>query len=575
MSYQALYRVWRPQTFADVSGQTVITQTLKNAILQGNTSHAYLFTGPRGTGKTSAAKIFAKAINCPYSENGEPCNECPICQEITNGSLGDVIEIDAASNNGVEEIRDIREKANYAPTRALYKVYIIDEVHMLSAGAFNALLKTLEEPPSNVIFILATTEPHKIPATIISRTQRFDFKRIDTQAIIDRLVYILNEREVSYDDDAVLVIANAAEGGMRDALSMLDQALSFMQDHLTEDVALQITGSITQSLLIGYIEAISLQETEKALNLLHDILAEGKDEARFVEDTIMLTRDLLLYQTNSDQEFVTKLAKVDEPFKALASSLEREQAYRIIDVFNTTSQEIRMSNHGEVYLEVATVKLTQAQILHQQPASQPAETTQVDDKEIQSLKRQLSNLESQVGKLSSGQVSPTRQKRSTQTARSINQEFKVNTKAIYAVLEGASREYLNQLREIWGDLIHALDAPQAALLKNSEPKAASPVGMVVSFEYDILCAKYQNDQALQEKIANYIEKYLDFRPELVCVPENKWDGIRQYYIDNFYNKEDGNRPVQKSTNTDNQEEESGAVKAAIDMFGEENITIED
>src|SRR5699024_10477054 len=184
MSYHALFRVWRPQTFEYISCQDVITQTLKNAIKNGNTSHAYLFTGTRGTGKTSAAKIFAKAINCPYSEDDEPCNECQISEEITKGSLGDVIEIDAASNNGVEEIRDIREKANYAPTSAVYKVYIIDEVHMLSASAFNALLKTLEEPPTNVIFILATTEPHKMPATIISRTQRFDFRRIDTQSII-------------------------------------------------------------------------------------------------------------------------------------------------------------------------------------------------------------------------------------------------------------------------------------------------------------------------------------------------------------------------------------------------------
>lgn len=196
MSYQALYRVWRPQRFQDIAGQQAITQTLRNALIQGKSSHAYLFTGPRGTGKTSAAKIFAKAINCQFLEDGEPCNECETCKAITSGQLNDVIEIDAASNNGVEEIRDIRDKAKYAPTSADYKVYIIDEVHMLSTGAFNALLKTLEEPPKNVIFILATTEPHKIPLTIISRTQRFDFKRISVKDICARMVYILNQEKL-------------------------------------------------------------------------------------------------------------------------------------------------------------------------------------------------------------------------------------------------------------------------------------------------------------------------------------------------------------------------------------------
>lgn len=216
MAYQALYRVWRPQRFDDMIGQEVITRTLKNAITTNQISHAYLFAGPRGTGKTSAAKIFAKAINCHHQVDGEPCNECETCKAITAGTLNDVIEIDAASNNGVEEIRDIRDKVKYAPTVADYKVYIIDEVHMLSTGAFNALLKTLEEPPANVIFILATTEPHKIPATIISRTQRFDFKRIAANDSYERMIYILKQKDVTYDDQAVKVIAKLprAECGM-------------------------------------------------------------------------------------------------------------------------------------------------------------------------------------------------------------------------------------------------------------------------------------------------------------------------------------------------------------------------
>ena len=259
MSYQALYRVWRPQKFDDMVGQDVVTRTLKNALITEQTSHAYLFTGPRGTGKTSAAKIFAKAVNCHYLKDGEPCNECVTCKAITEGTLNDVIEIDAASNNGVEEIRDIRDKAKYAPTEADYKVYIVDEVHMLSTGAFNALLKTLEEPPANVIFILATTEPQKIPLTIISRTQRFDFKRITPAQSYDRMVYILDQKGIQYDQKALAIIAKAAEGGMRDALSILDQVISFGNEEVTLDNALLVTGSVNQKLLDQYLTQIFKQ----------------------------------------------------------------------------------------------------------------------------------------------------------------------------------------------------------------------------------------------------------------------------------------------------------------------------
>lgn len=286
MSYQALYRVWRPQTFEDLVGQDMITKTLKNALATKQTTHAYLFAGPRGTGKTSCAKLFAKALNCPNQVNGDPCNECETCKAITAGRLNDVIEIDAASNNGVEEIRDIRDKVKYAPTQADYKVYIIDEVHMLSTSAFNALLKTLEEPPANVVFILATTDPHKIPATIISRTQRFDFKRITSGAILERMEYILKQKEFEYDEKALNVIARAAEGGMRDALSILDQVLSFGDNKVTLDNALLVTGSVTRENLIKYLSQVQNHETVAGLQTIHEILDEGKDTKRLLEDLI-------------------------------------------------------------------------------------------------------------------------------------------------------------------------------------------------------------------------------------------------------------------------------------------------
>lgn len=578
MSYQALYRVWRPQTFEDITGQDVITQTLKNAIKNGNNSHAYLFTGPRGTGKTSAAKIFAKSINCPYSENGEPCNECQICKEITKGSLGDVIEIDAASNNGVEEIRDIREKANYAPTSAVYKVYIIDEVHMLSASAFNALLKTLEEPPTNVIFILATTEPHKIPATIISRTQRFDFRRIDTKSIINRLTEVLNHHEVPFEDDAVLIIANAAEGGMRDALSMLDQALSFMTDDLTEEVALQITGSITQDLLLDYIKSINYSQTEKALTVLQEILDQGKDAGRFVEDAIMMTRDILLYQSSEDDGFITKLAKIDDTFIELANELDRETAYHMIDVLNTTQQELRMSNHAEVYLEVATVKLT-----HQSSAVESVQAptqSAVDSEEVNQLKSQIEQLQNAVKSMNDSKPSqPAQPKKQTRRSPS-GQTFKVNLRAVEKVLKNATRNNLDELQELWPDLISVLSTKHSAILNNSQPVAASPDGLVVTFVADFLCEKAEYDEELQEAIGNYIEKVVGHRPRLVAVPEKDWPKIRSDYIQKM-KREDGNDGSTDSSEESNQsendepKESNEAVKAAVDLFGEENVTIKD
>lgn len=579
MSYQALYRVWRPQTFHDIYGQPVITQTLKNAIEQDRISHAYLFTGPRGTGKTSAAKVVAKAINCPYAKGGEPCNECYLCTEITKGALGDVIEIDAASNNGVDEIRDIRQKAQYAPSQALYKVYIIDEVHMLSTGAFNALLKTLEEPPKNVVFILATTEPHKIPLTILSRTQRFDFKRIDTQLVIKRLEQILNHKEVSYDPEALRVIANAAEGGMRDALSLLDQALSFSVESLSVSDALQITGSTTQSLLLDYIEAALLNQPERGLSILSEVLTEGKDAGRFTEDVILMLRDLLVYKQSGDPG-QTKIATLDQSFKQLSESLSDTAIYKAIYILNHTSGELRYSHHADIYLEIATIRLTQPlSEMSEEDMKTPTQST------VEALTQQVNQLESKLKMVVSdaanqGSNTP-KPSRKTQAPQRSQQEFRVNLKQVHHVLTNATKDHLVSLQDIWQDLIHSLDTSSRAILHNSQPVAASPQGLVVTFEFPILCEKATTDQTLKNGVADFVERLLGVCPTMVFIPEKEWPQIRQNYIKqmNTSASNQKQRSTPDKTEDDNQLDHeqvtNTAVEIAVELFGEDHITIKE
>ena len=565
MAYQALYRKWRPQKFEDMVGQTAVTKTLKNAIIHHKTSHAYLFTGPRGTGKTSAAKIFAKAINCLNPQDGEPCNECLLCKGITEGTIGDVIEIDAASNNGVEEIRDIRDKARYAPTQATYKVYIIDEVHMLSTGAFNALLKTLEEPPKNVIFILATTEPHKIPATIISRTQRFDFRRITNDEIIQRLRYILEQEEIAYEEEALSVIARCANGGMRDALSLLDQVISFSDDKVSFEQAIQVSGSLTDDLMIEFVRLLTQQQAQAALLQLQDLLLLGKEASRLIEEWLEFSRDLLVAKQTGD------MIGRSEAFVEFAKEVEEAFLYRFMDALNQTQQEMRFTTKPTISLEVFTIKMAQPVVAVAQQAA-PA-----NQEYVSQLEQQLQSLQQQMSQLLQGQGVEAPKKVSTPQAKAST--YKPNIGEVYKVLDAATRKDLIFIRELWGDLLQMLSTTQRALLKASEPVAASPNGFVLKFDYEILCQRAQESVELHEDIARYCQTLAQYPGNFVSVTGEQWVQIRQDYLRDKKEKQEAEGVThatemeEQPTDEEEKNEVEQLVQNTIDLFGEEIVHI--
>ena len=565
MAYQALYRKWRPQKFDDMVGQTAVTKTLKNAIIHHKTSHAYLFTGPRGTGKTSAAKIFAKAINCLNPQDGEPCNDCLLCKDITEGTIGDVIEIDAASNNGVEEIRDIRDKARYAPTQATYKVYIIDEVHMLSTGAFNALLKTLEEPPKNVIFILATTEPHKIPATIISRTQRFDFRRITNDEIIQRLRYILEQEEIAYEEEALSVIARCANGGMRDALSLLDQVISFSDDKVSFEQAIQVSGSLTDDLMIEFVRLLTQQQAQAALLQLQDLLLLGKEASRLIEEWLEFSRDLLVAKQTGD------MIGRSEAFVEFAKEVEEAFLYRFMDALNQTQQEMRFTTKPTISLEVFTIKMAQPVVA---VAGQAAPANQ---EYVLHLEQQLQSLQQQMSQLLQGQGVVTPKKVSTPQAKAST--YKPNIGEVYKVLDAATRKDLIFIRELWGDLLQMLSTTQRALLKASEPVAASPNGFVLKFDYEILCQRAQESLELHEDIARHCQTLAQYPGNFVSVTGEQWAQIRQDYLRDKKEKQEAEGVThatemeEQPTDEEEKNEVEQLVQNTIDLFGEEIVHI--
>ena len=519
--YQALYRKYRSQTFGQLVGQEVIATTLRQAVEQGKISHAYLFSGPRGTGKTSVAKIFAKAMNCPNQKGGEPCNECYICEAITNGSLEDVIEIDAASNNGVDEIRDIRDKSTYAPSLAPHKVYIIDEVHMLSTGAFNALLKTLEEPTENVVFILATTELHKIPATILSRVQRFEFKSIKTPAIQDHLKTVLDKEGIDYEEEAVAIIARRAEGGMRDALSILDQALSLTAGaQLTTATAEEITGSISQEALDLYVVALSAQDATAALDQLNLIFDNGKNMARFVTDLLQYLRDLLIVQTGGEN------LHVSERFNQNLA-IPQATLFAWIDLATKSLADIKNSLQPKIYTEMMTIRL--AEYKGESPSASPVALPADFLAQVDQLKREVESLKNQLSQVASGapvaKSAPARPQKSSKG-------YRVDRNKLQAILQEAvenpdlARNNLIRLQNAWGEIIESLAGADKALLVGSQPVAANERHAILAFESAFNAEQTMKRDNLNTMFGNILSNAAGFSPEILAISMEEWTQVR-------------------------------------------------
>ena len=551
--YQALYRKYRSQTFSQLVGQEVVAKTLKQAVEQEKISHAYLFSGPRGTGKTSVAKIFAKAMNCPNQVDGEPCNNCYICQAVTEGSLEDVIEMDAASNNGVDEIREIRDKSTYAPSLARYKVYIIDEVHMLSTGAFNALLKTLEEPTQNVVFILATTELHKIPATILSRVQRFEFKSIRTQDIKEHIYHILEKENISSEPEAVEIIARRAEGGMRDALSILDQALSLTQgNELTTAISEEITGTISLSALDDYVAALSQQDVPKALDSLNLLFENGKSMTRFVTDLLQYLRDLLVVQTGGENThhspvFMDNLA------------LSQESLFEMIRLATVSLADMKASLQPKIYAEMMTIRL--AEIKPESVLSGAVES------EISALRQEVARLKQELANVGTAPKPAAAVPSRPAPSKTV---YRVDRNKVQSILQEAvenpdlARQNLIRLQNAWGEVIESLAGPDKALLVGSQPVAANEHHAILAFESNFNAGQTMKRDNLNTMFGNILSQAAGFSPEILAISLEEWKEVRAAFS-----------AKNKSSQADQEVEEESLIPEGFEFLADKVMVEED
>ncbi|NLC03781.1 MAG: DNA polymerase III subunit gamma/tau [Tissierellia bacterium] len=539
--YQALYRKYRPQTFDEVLGQDHITTTLKHQIEKGNIGHAYLFSGTRGTGKTSSAKIFSRAVNCLDLKNGNPCNQCDICKGILDESIMDVIEMDAASNNSVDDIRDLRDKVIYPPSRTKYKVYIIDEVHMLSKGAFNALLKTLEEPPKHLIFILATTEPERLPQTILSRCQRFDFKRITNDHIVQNMKKITQSLNVEVDEKVLRLIARNSDGAMRDAQSLLDQCISFNEEKITYEDATNILGITNEDLLFNMVDDILEKSLEKTLGTIDDIIQNGKDIHQFIKDLIYHFRNLMVVKTSNKPEEIMESEDI-EALLVQSKKMKLEYILSALQILTTADASAKWSTQPRIILEVAMIKLVK-------------------------LEEELS-LEERIKRLEMGirdkVQSPVEQKVverkvlvTETTSVKKEEEIKEEEEPAKAetIIDDGSELTLDTINNQWSAVMQTIKTKKINIY------ALLLEGEVVSFENNLLTIGYKEG--------------FGFHKEAISSPNNK--AFVEEIIGAHFNKPivmsfiSGNKTTKSNPNKVNTKDQ--AINEIIDLFGEDVVEI--
>ncbi|MBP3965943.1 DNA polymerase III subunit gamma/tau [Paenibacillus lignilyticus] len=598
MSHIALYRAWRPQTFQDMVGQQHIIQTLQNAIREDRVSHAYLFNGPRGTGKTTAAKVLAKAINCERGPTTEPCNVCDACRGITAGTIMDVVEIDAASNRGIDEIRDIRDKVRYAPSEVRFKVYIIDEVHMLTTEAFNALLKTLEEPPSHVIFILATTEPHKLPATIISRCQRFDFRQVSLPEQTERLRQICTEEGIQAEDDALAYIARLSDGGMRDAISLLEQVSAYSGERITLNDAVDVTGGLAAEQFEQLADAIRARDAGAVMPLVEGLMQAGKSADKCLENLIYYFRDLLVLKLAPQGKAATERIVDQAKYREVAEAFSAELLFRMIDVLNGYQLEIKHAALPQTIFEIALMKIctmqeaggAQVAASASVAAGESATGGGAPAGEVQRLQQRIDALERKIEQLMASGVRPEAgaapsgdQAGAAQRGARGSSNFGAKsgagggTSSIARVkldpfLAAAESQATGQVRMRWSDILQRVKGNNIsthAWFVNGDPVSAADNTILVAFKNSIH-RETTEKPANREVIERVLHEAFNRPIRLATVMLKEWQTATE------------NGPAPAGELLMLQQDEAGAapaepewVEEAVKLFGEDLVVIED
>ena len=498
MAYTALYREWRPRTFNDVVGQEHITTTLKNQVLNNRIAHAYLFCGTRGTGKTSTAKVFAKALNCLNLIDGEPCNQCEMCRKINEGLAIDVTELDAASNNGVDKIRDIINDVKYPPQEAKYKVYIMDEVHMLSTGAVNAFLKTLEEPPRNVIFILATTDPQKLPITILSRCQRFDFKRINNAEITARLRKIVNDQNVLADERSLNLIARVSDGAMRDSLSILDQAISMGNGNVDYNTVVSMLGLVTNEHLFNLTNAVIQRSVEKSIEIIEDVIYSGKDIYLFIKDLLAHYRNLLMVKVTNNPDEVLDMSEENIALvKEQGTRLRAEEIMRCIRILQEAENNAKLSKQARLYCELAIIKMCKIEY----DTSSEVMLTRLNklEESLRSGNIKVTAVPKEVEDINNNKVNTTIKNTSLKEERITEESINVNSN---------SRVTINEDKKSWKDILERFKARRemiiSSLIMIGRPVDCSNGIVTVQFDEQNEFAKNRLSDSKNKNIINEV-----------------------------------------------------------------------